>query len=141
VVVLLGAAVILWVTSPGEQLRRRAMRGVEVGADSGTVVAELGAPPARCSPRVLRHLAPAFPPGWPQASIDAALLRLEADTRERWVYPIKRRAPGCAPRSGQTEVGIAHDGKVLWLVTVTGKTPLALPEELAPATPDAPVSR
>lgn len=140
-VLLVGVITIVWVVSPTERGRRRVMDELELGDSTSRVVVYLGEAPARCPGSALSHLQPSFPPGWPAASVAAALQALEARTRERWVYPLSTGATaGCQPRDGQTEIGVSPDGTVVWYVTVTGKTPLRIPEDISPAQPDGAVS-
>lgn len=140
-VLLGGLVVILWVTSPAEGRRREIMDRLELGDSASRVVALLGEAPARCPGAELAHLGASFPPGWPGSSSEAALQALGVRTHERWVYPLGPGRPaGCDPREGQTEIGISPDGTILWYVAVTGKTPLRLPAEISPASPDGAAS-
>ena len=136
-VLLAGVLVILWVMSPTERGRRRVMEDLELGDSISRVVGFLGAAPARCPAAALSHLQPSFPPGWHAASVARALQALEERTLERWIYPVRPRTDtGCAPQDGQTEIGISDTGRVVWYITVTGKTPIRLPAEITPALPD-----
>ena len=134
VIVLLGLVALVWVVSPTERRRRGLVENLEVGDSSTQVVQTLGSPSARCPGQELSHLQETFPPGWPAAAVQTTLQELGEQTRERWVYPMNpRRAAGCTPSDGQTEIGVDAEGRVLWIVGVVGKTPLQLPEDYAPA--------
>ena len=134
-VLLVGVLVLVWVVSPAERRRRGAMDGLDVGDPASRLVQLLGEPAARCPAGDLAQLRGAFPPGWPGASVESALGTLAAATAERWVYPIGRGSSDCAPLDGRTEVGVDAERRVLWYVTVTGKTPVQLPPEVSPASP------
>jgi hypothetical protein len=137
VVLLAGLVALIWMTSPAERRRRETMERLELGDSASRVVALLGEPPARCPGSGLDHLKASFPPGWPEVAAVGALESLGARTAERWVYPLSlRRVAGCEPADGQTEIGIGADGTILWYIALAGKTPLRLPEEIAPATPE-----
>ena len=138
-VLLVGLLVVIWAASPGERRRRGVMEDVVPGDTAAVVVGLLGEPAARCSG--VAHLRDAFPPGWPTAAVQTALQRLEAETAERWVYPVGRGTPDCAPADGRTEVGIDGRGRVLWTIPVTGRTPVRLPADMTPAAPDGTPAR
>jgi hypothetical protein len=132
VVVLLGAVVLLWSISPGERRREQVMERIRVG-DEVARVEELLGPAQRCPVNGLAHLRTRFADEWPVAAVDVALQRLSRETAERWVYPVDARRPAdCAGGEGNTEIGIGRDGRVLWYVTITGKTGLRLPDDYTP---------
>jgi hypothetical protein len=55
-------------------------------------------------------------------------------TRERWVYPVNpRERIGCNAAAGHTEIGVDAQGRVLWSVDVTGRTPIRLPDDYTPS--------
>lgn len=136
VILLAGLVALVWLTSPGERRQRELVERLELGDPSSRAVALLGEAPARCPASSLDHLRNSFPPGWPDIAADRALEALRTRTAERWVYPLSpRRVAGCDPVEEQTEIGIEADGTILWYIAVAGKTPLRLPEDIAPATP------
>lgn len=137
IIVVLGILVLVWAVSPTERRRRSVMGDLELNDPASRVTELMGAPGARCPGSSVAHLARSFPPGWPASATEAALQEMGEETRERWVYPISlRRTASCAPRDGQTEIGVGRDGRVLWYVVVVGKTPLQLPDTYSPAAPE-----
>lgn len=120
---------VLWVVLfTGDRGRERNAGKIAVGADSARVAAALGPPGRACATGALENLRDHFPPDLPRATVESTLDRLRRETARRWVYPRRGEEPGCAARPGTTEVGIGRDGRVLWYVPVTGRTPLVLPE-------------
>jgi hypothetical protein len=135
-VLVVGLLILAWAVSPTERRRLSVVARLEVGDSVSRVVELLGDPAARCPGGQVGHLQRSFPEGWPTAATETALAQLARETRERWVYPVGRGAhAGCAPRRGQTEVGVGSDGRVRWLIANTGKTPVRLPAEYAPGNP------
>ena len=133
VIVLLGLVVLVWVFSPTERQRRAEMDDLAVGADSTEVLRLLGAAPTRCAPTLPPTLRSGLPEDLPPATVENVLGRMQEETRERWLYPISfRRSLACGAREAHTELGIGDDGRVLWYVAITGKTPLELPEHYIP---------
>jgi hypothetical protein len=112
------AAVLL--LSGGRKRERSAMQ-VNVGEDSASVIRLLGAPPHRCQPSNLAHLATQFPAGTPRPTIEEETDRLRRGTAARWLYP---RGEGCVPGDGATEIGLDGAGNVLWIVPARDKRPL-----------------
>ena len=108
--------------------RDRQVRRLAPGLASAAVVERLGPPTARCPVGELDYLQANFPDEFPPAVAGEIINRMEAETNERWVYPSRGRAPGCIATDGATEIGFGRDGRVLWLVPVTGRTPVRLPD-------------
>jgi hypothetical protein len=96
-----------------------------VGDDSASVIRLLGAPPHRCQPSSLAHLATQFPAQTPRPTIEDETARLRRGTVARWVYP---RGEGCVPDDGATEIGLDRAGNVLWVVPARDKRPLVYTE-------------
>ena len=133
VIALLGVVLLLWFLSPTERRRRALMREVAIGADTAAVAGVLGAP-TRCPHRATEQIRRSFPEDWSARAVETALSRMQFGTRERWLYGINPRRPiGCDAAEGHTEVGIGVDGRVLWTVDITGKTPIRLPEDYSPS--------
>jgi hypothetical protein len=135
VILLAGAAAVLYAYGRSEARRERALRGLEVGDTVTQVTERLGQPPFVCATGALAHLAGQFPPGWPAAAQSRAIEQLRQETAERWVFPLRETAtdPCAAPRNA-TEVGVGPDRRVHWLVPLEGREPLRLPPEYAPGT-------
>ena len=140
VVLLLGAGVIIWAVVSPERRRTRIVDRLEVGVGASTVAQMLGPAPATCAVGSLEHLRRSFPVGWPPAALESTIGKLQAETAQRWVYPLDARDPGgastCTRRSGATEVGLDRDQRVLWYVAITGRTSLELPPEYIPQVSD-----
>jgi hypothetical protein len=115
---LILAAVLLF---SGGRSRERQAATLVVGDDSTAVTRLLGAPPHRCQPSSLAHLATQFPAQTPRPTIEDETSRLRRGTVARWVYP---RGEGCVPDDGATEIGLDAAGKVLWVVPARDKRPL-----------------
>ena len=116
---LLAVAAAL-VFSGGRRLETQAAK-VVVGDDSTAVTRLLGAPPHRCPPSNLAHLATQFPAQTPRPTIEQETERLRRATVGRWVYP---DGQGCVPDDGATEIGLDAAGRVLWIVPARDKRPL-----------------
>jgi hypothetical protein len=130
-ILLLGAAAVIWAVSRPEARRERALRGLAVG-DTATVVLQRLGTPHRCAVGTLDHLQGQFPGGWSAATQAAAVERLRTMTADRWLFPLDRSGDPCAhPRRG-TEMGLGRDRRVLWFVPLSGKHPLVLPESFEP---------
>ena len=108
--------------------RARQVRRLSPGLASAAVVDRLGPPPARCPVGELDYLQANFPDEFSPATAGETIARMEAETSERWVYPGRGRTPGCIATNGATEIGLGRDGRILWLVPVTGRTPVRLPD-------------
>ena len=133
VIGVLGAIVLLWFFSPTERRRRSTMEDVAIGADTTEVIRLLGTP-VRCSPKATQQIRASFPTDWPPRLVETALSRMDYSTQQRWVYPIRaRRRAGCNAREGHTEIGVGKDGRILWSVDVTGRTPIRLPDDYTPS--------
>lgn len=130
-ILLLGLVVLILIFSPGERQRRGAMDQLDFGDEAQKVTSLLG-PPLECRPDSLEHLRGSFREGWSPRAAEAALQRLESETDARWIYPLDTREVGrCDGAERQTEIGLDAEGRVLWYVTITGKTGLRLPAEYA----------
>jgi hypothetical protein len=116
---LLVLAVVL-LMSGGRRLERTAMK-VEVGEDTASVIGLMGAPPHRCEPSSLAHLATQFPAQTPRPTIEDETERLRRETVQRWLYP---EGEGCVPGAGAAEIGLDRAGRVLWIVPARDKRPL-----------------
>lgn len=133
-ILLLGLVVVAWVLLSPERRRERRVDDLVVGDHAARVQALLGPPPATCPGGTLEHLAARFPTGTPPATVEGALERMQAETAERWVYPLDRGdRVGCVPGEGTTEVGFDRERRVLWYVPVTGRVAIVVPEEYLPA--------
>ena len=133
VMVELGDLLLAWFLSPSERKRRSVMEDVAIGADTAQVLRLLGAP-VRCPPRATEQIRTSFPEDWPPRLVETALSRMDFGTRERWVYPINpRKSIGCDSTDAHTEIGVGVDGRVLWTVDITGRTPIRLPEDYTPS--------
>lgn len=136
VILLVGLAVLAWILlSPGRH-RDRAVAKLELSADTAQVIALMGRPAATCPTGSLDHLRERFPTGTPPATVDQALARMQAETVERWVYPVKVKEGekvGCTPGNGATEVGLDRNRRVLWYVPTMGRRPVVAPERILPA--------
>jgi hypothetical protein len=133
VIAALGLVLLVWFISPTERKRRATMSDVAIGADTTVVVRLLG-PPVRCPPKATEEVRAAFPTDWPPRLVETALSRMDYATRQRWVYAVNlRERPGCNDRERHTEIGVGADGRVLWAVDVTGRTPIRLPDDYTPS--------
>jgi hypothetical protein len=131
-ILLLGAAGVLYALFRPEERRERTVRGLEVGDTATEVVRRLGEPRA-CPVGALAHLHGHFPPGWSAAAQAAAVERLRGQTAERWVFPLgDRAADPCRNSRRATEVGLGRDRRVLWFISLVGRHPLVLPDTFAP---------
>ena len=129
VIVALGLLVLLWVVLfTGDRGRERNAGKIALGADSAQVAGVLGPPASACATGSLEHLRDHFPTDIPGATLESTLERLRRETARRWVYPRNGEAAACTAAAGATEVGVGHDGRVLWYVPVTGRSALVLPE-------------
>lgn len=110
------------------------LEDVAPGQAAERVAVLTGMEPLRCPGAPLDHLSGSFPDGWPAASIDVALERMAEETQERWVFPLESETVAtCSGTEERTEVGVAADGTIVWLVPVLGRTALELPTWLTPA--------
>jgi hypothetical protein len=135
VILLLGAAGVLYAFTRAEARRERHLRGIEAGDSATLLVERLGTPPHVCPTGTLAHLEGQFPAGWPAAAQTRAIEELRQQTGERWLYPLREKNTNpCSIPQGSTEAGIARDGRVLWLLPLHGRQPLRLPPEFAPGT-------
>jgi hypothetical protein len=133
VIAVLGVVLLLWFLSPTERRRRSVMGEVAIGADTAEVTGLLGAP-VRCPPRATQQVRTSFPEDWPPRAVETAVSRMDFGTRERWLYPVNPRTRiGCDTTEAHTEIGIGVDGRVLWTVDITGRTPIRLPEDYTPS--------
>lgn len=126
---------MLWFALRGGTDRQQAVRAIAIGADSARVHAALGAPAGDCPTGTLEHLRSHMPEDTPAALLEGTLEDLRRRTARRWVYPAAGEAAGCTARADATEIGLDHEGRVLWYVPVTGQTPVELPVVEAAGTP------
>ena len=106
---------------------------VSVGDPATAADAAVGAPGTSCEVGDLAHLRESFPDGWSPAAVDVALEQLATQTVERRVYSIGTGAVVCDQPAERTEVGVAQDGTILWMIPVLGRTALELPPSVTPA--------
>lgn len=132
-VIALGIAAFAWALfTSDDRARAREVRRLGPGVDTASVIRSLAAPPGRCPVGNLEHLRTRFPDDFAPAALDATLDRMREETAQRWVYPSGDASARCAPRDGDTEIGIGRDGRVLWLVPVTGRNAVRLPPAYSP---------
>ena len=133
VIVVLGLALVAWLVSPTERKRRSVVDGLEIGSDSSEVLRALGAP-VRCGPAPLERFREGFPSDWPRPVTELAAADLSARTAQRWIYAVNPRDRiACDSRDAHTEVGIGADGRVLWHIAITGRTPIETPAAYTPS--------
>ncbi len=134
-IVLVGLAILAWGLATPERRRARTVGKVEIGHNAQQVRGQLGPPGAVCPVGGLEHLQERFPTGTPPATAEQALARMQQETAQRWIYPLKTEAGvkvGCTPRGGDTEIGLDRSGRVLWYVPVTGRRPVVAPDRILP---------
>ena len=131
VILLLGLAIVAAVLLSGDRRRERAASSVAVGDDSAAVIQRLGAQPIRCPTGNMLHVESRFPGGTPRTTREAVQERLRLHTAQRWIYPGEARGSGCTPLGGDTEIGFGRDGRVLWLVPVSGRDMIVLPDTVS----------
>ncbi|HET6228705.1 MAG TPA: hypothetical protein VFE05_01425 [Longimicrobiaceae bacterium] len=112
----------------GDRRRERQVSHVALGADTSAVAAALGRPGRACPTGSLDDLAEQFPGGTPPAQAESTLDRLRPQTARRWVYAPGSGAASCAPQKGATQFGLDPQGRVVWYVAVTGRTPVVFPD-------------
>jgi|DewCreStandDraft_5_1066085.scaffolds.fasta_scaffold09035_4 hypothetical protein len=131
-VLAVGAVLAVWAWSAPERRQERKLEALALGEDTAVVRALLGEP-VRCPVGRLAHLAAHLPAGTPPAEAARVVEALRARTVVRWVFPIRARVEArCDASRGQTEVGLDREGRVVWIVPVTGRSPLRAPPELSP---------
>lgn len=134
-IVLAGIGLVLWTLNTPERRQERRAGGVHIGDDTARITERFAVAGRRCSTGALEHLRDRFPSDFAPATSDALLERLRAETVERRVIPLPYRGDDCLPDAGSTEIGVDRAGRVLWLVPVTGRTPLRLPDDLLAGAP------
>jgi hypothetical protein len=135
-ILLAGLGILVWGLSTPERRRARTMGKVQLGQEAEQVIRHLGKPGAVCPVGSLAHLQERFPTGTPPATAEQALARMQQETAERWIYPLKTKTGakvGCTPRRGDTEIGLGRNRRVLWYVPVTGRRPVVAPDRILPA--------
>lgn len=132
-VVVIGLGGLVWAYTLPEQRQGRRAGGLEIGDDSARITERFGAVGRVCPVGALEHLRDRFPEDTPPATAQAALERMRRETARRRVIPLPRGTDDCLPDPGATEIGIDRDGRVLWIVPLTGRTPLRLPDDLLPS--------
>ena len=137
VIVALGVVLLAWLISPTERRRRSQLDELAIGTDTAVVVQQLGEP-VRCAPGSLERFREGFPTDWPRPITELAIADISARTRQRWVYALslRTRLP-CDSDEEHTEIGIDGEGRVLWHIAVTGKTPIELPQAYTPSGGDS----
>jgi len=108
-----GVLVLLGVLLLSDRGRERTVRSIRIGDDSASVATRMGAPAERC------------PVGTPRPTAEDAVAELRSRTATRWLYG-KGDDRSCTPRSGDTEVGFAAGGRVVWVVRTHGTTPITM---------------
>ena len=78
----------------------------------------------------MAHLNDRFQGGTPRVARDATLAWMRRETVARWIYPDDGGRSGCTPRGGDAEIGLGRDGSVIWLVPITGRKTLVLPDTI-----------
>lgn len=137
-VLLVGLVLLVWALASPERRRARLAHRLHVGDDTAQAVRLFGEPGARCATGSLEHLRDRFPIGTPRPAVEQSLTRMQAETVQRWVFPLKKGSrAGCVPARGGTEVGVDRSGRVRWFVPVTGRIPLVLPDDYQPASTGA----
>jgi hypothetical protein len=131
VILGVGLLVVAAVLLSGGRRRERAAHKVMVGDDSASVAQLLGEPRQVCPTGNLLHLAARFPGGTPRVTRDAVQERLRLETARRWVYSSKTGRTGCTARTGDIEIGFGRDGRVLWLVPVTDRETVVIPDSIS----------
>ena len=129
-ILLLGLLAVAAILLSADRRRERAASRLAVGDDSTAVARTMGGSPVRCPTGTLAHLYESFPGGTPRPTREAALERLRLGTAARWIYPDDGEGAGCTARSGDTEVGLGRDGRVLWVVPVTGREFVEAPDTI-----------
>ncbi|HEX2204608.1 MAG TPA: hypothetical protein VHG91_14965 [Longimicrobium sp.] len=129
-ILLLGLLIAAAILLSGDRRRERAASKIQLGDDTTAVVSALGPPAARCPPGQMTHLYDRFQGGTPRVARDAALARMRRETATRWIYPDDRGRNDCTPHDGDAEIGLDRDGRVVWLVPVTGRKTLVLPDTI-----------
>lgn len=137
-VLLVGLVLLVWAFASPERRRARLAHRLHVGDDTARVVQLFGRPGKRCPTGSMDHLRDRFPIGTPAPAVEQTLARMQSETTQRWVFPLRAgRQAGCVPKRGATEVGVDRRGRVRWLVPVTGRIPLVLPDDYQPASTGA----
>lgn len=121
----MGVLVLLGVLLLSDRGRERTVRSIRIGDDSASVATRMGAPAERCPVGDMAHLTNAFPPNTPRPTAEDAVAELRSRTATRWLYG-KGDDRSCTPRSGDTEVGFAAGGRVVWVVRTHGTTPITM---------------
>lgn len=141
-ILVVGAGIVVYALMRPEARRERAVGALALGDTATAATQRIGATPTICGSDDLHHLGGRFPPGWSGAAQERAIEWLEEQTVERWVYPLNAgERASCAGAAGLTEVGIGANGRIVWVLPLSGRRPLMLPETLQPGTftdiPDA----
>ncbi|HEU0053177.1 MAG TPA: hypothetical protein VFQ39_08360 [Longimicrobium sp.] len=131
VILVVGLLAVAAILLSGDRRRERAAHKVMVGDDSTAVAQLMGEPASVCPTGTLQHLGSRFPGGTPRLTRDAVQERLRQETARRWIYPDDGASTGCDARAGDTEIGFGRDGHVLWLVPVTGRETVVLPDTIS----------
>lgn len=132
IILLLGLIVVAWSFSSTQWKRRVIMRRLDFGDDTTRVVGLLG-PPVRC-PRATEAIRDGVPKDWPPPVVESTTQSLSEATAQRWIYAINLKTrPPCGTRRGHTEIGVDSAGRMLWYISVTGRTPIRVPDEYTPS--------
>lgn len=102
---------------------------LEIGDDSAQITAILQEDGVTCPVGALDHLRGRVPGNPSPAALEATLERLRRETAVRRVVPLPERPRNCAPAGGATEIGVDRAGRVLWIVSLSGRAPVRLPDE------------
>ena len=121
-IIAVGVLILLAYLLMGDRGRERSARSIRLGDDAASVATRMGGEGAKCPVGDLAHLQNAFPPNTPRPTAEEEIAGLRGRTATRWVYG----KGGCTPRSGDTEVGFATGGRVVWVVHTHGTTPITM---------------
>ncbi|HEX5725516.1 MAG TPA: hypothetical protein VFX98_08615 [Longimicrobiaceae bacterium] len=123
----LGIIALLLVLNSADRRRERRVNRIVLDDPAVRVEQVMGRAPIRCPAGPMQHLVERFPAGTPRPTAVGTVERLRAETAERWIYPAGRRREGCTPRTGDVEIGMDAERRVVWLVPATGERPLVYP--------------
>lgn len=127
---LLGIAVVVWAWNTPERQRGRTAGRLEIGDDTTRIPELLAERGASCAVGSLEHLQTQLPGDPAPATVESILEWLRRETAERRVVALEGRQSDCRPKRDVTEIGIDRAGRVLWVLPMSRRTPLRLPDEI-----------